>query len=104
MGVQFAHHLGFRNIMLESVSESAISAVQNYPQTTNWKLQPLVENIHSSLQQMQAWQVCHIRRGANAAVHQLACRATNELISGSNPCSIKHFPYFSWLYEGFDPP
>lgn len=55
MGVHLAIQHGFRNIILEGDSELVTAALQHHPQITNWKIQPLMVDIHSSFRQMHAW-------------------------------------------------
>lgn len=73
LGVHLALQQSYPNIILESDSEIIVSAIKQHLRVTPWKIQPLVLNIHNSFRQFQQFYCRHIRRGANKAVHQLAC-------------------------------
>ena len=64
----------------------------------------MISEIVQDCNKMESWQAIHTPRDANVAVHQLACWATAEFSSGSNPNSSEHSLKLPWVYASTDPP
>lgn len=79
-------------------------ALRQFPRVKDWKIHPTIMDICDSERQLLSCLFCHVRRGANSAMHQLASWAVTEFLLRSNSSTIEHFPNLSWLYAGMNAP
>lgn len=72
LGVKLVYNLGYRNILLEGDSATVISAFNNFPEVTDWRIHSIVTDSFETIRLLQSWSFTHICREANDVVHHLA--------------------------------